>query len=53
MDDPLSKGIPFVGFILQIGENRRRLADVKFLQATDESTVGGTAVVKVTDVGKY
>ena len=32
MDDPLSKGVPFVGIILQTGENRQRPADVQFLR---------------------
>ena len=47
MDDPLSKGIPFVGLWLQIGTNRQRPADVEILQATDGSAVEGTDVVVV------
>ena len=39
MGDPLSKGIPFVGLRLQTCVTRQRPADVKFLQATDGSTV--------------
>ena len=46
MDDPLSKGIPFVGLRLQTGVTRQRPADVKILQATDESASGATEVVK-------
>ena len=47
MDDPLSKGIPFVGLSLQTGTDRQRPADAKCLQATDGSAVGGTEVVEV------
>ena len=51
MDDPLSKGIPFIGLRMQTGENRQRLADAKILHATDESIVEGMRVGDDLEVG--